>query len=184
MARIKLLNSLGMGLVLSLALAVPGTMARADAETDSPFQFDPPFGWTREVSSEGRVYYIDPEGPTSCFIEILPVVPNDLSAANELWIQKFFDAFFKRVLNPFEKRGIPVPDAATPPRFERFARGIYIIEKDIAVSPFYVQAMILLKDGQLQRLSSIVDSGQCRTGVQQASQFFRNAATLVRESPR
>jgi hypothetical protein len=75
MPREKFAYRIGIGLALCLAWAASSAMALADAESDSPFTFNPPAGWVREVSQDGRVNYLDPENPENCLIQILPVIP-------------------------------------------------------------------------------------------------------------
>jgi hypothetical protein len=184
MARRKILSWFGAGLALWLALAAFAPPSRADAESESPFTFDPPRGWAREVGSDGRVNYLDPESPSNCLIQILPVIPQDLSLADEVWLRQFFNAELRRQMSSFERAGMSIPYDVEPPLFEKSAPGAYFMYKRFTI-PFGVerldyQLMILLKNGSLQRLFSINDIGRCRWGSIAATRFFESAANNIR----
>jgi hypothetical protein len=186
MARRKILSWFGAGLALWLAWAAFAPSSQADAVSESPFTFDPPIGWAREVGPDGRVNYHDPESPSNCFIQILPVVPEDLSRADEVWLRQYFDAFLRRQMSSFERKGISIPYDVEPSQFERSAPGVYFMYKrftiPVGVEGLDHQAMILLKNGSLQRLFSFIDIGRCRRGSTAATRFFETAADNIRSA--
>jgi hypothetical protein len=169
----------GAGLAICLTWAATNTSARADAESDSPFAFNPLAGWAREVSTDGRVNYLNPENPQICYIQILPIIPRNLSAASETWLLQFFDAELHKHMDIFARREIAIPYSG-PPTFTRVATGVYTIYKrfmlPVGDTNFDYQLLILFKAGQLQRLSSINDVTRCKTGTIAAIEFFRSAA--------
>jgi hypothetical protein len=185
MAYRKLISWVTAGLAIWLAFAAINTPARAEADRDTSFSYTWPKGWARDVSEDGRVDYRDPENPRVCYIQILPVIPKDLSAASEAWLMQFFNAELRKNIDILAKRGIAAPHTNDPPIFRRVAAGTYTIYKNLLIAfpdtNFDFHLMMLIKGGELQRLSSMIDQSSCPKGSKIAADFFSYTAAHTKD---
>src|SRR4051812_16469299 len=71
------------------------SLARADAESESQFGFQPPHGWVRSVGKDRTVYYPPQDAVASCFIAVRP----PRRSINDSELSKYFNSEFESQIN-------------------------------------------------------------------------------------